>query len=481
MTTSPARSPQRQVSLIGAISILVGFVVGASIFVLVGPLAGQAGPGLPLAYAIACIPAVFACLYNIQLAGALPTTGANYVAGTRLISPAAGFVTTWMILIGACFGVPLLAVGFAAYLAQLVPGTPITLTAIAVVVLLGIANLLGLRFAAVVQAIMVALFMLALVIYIAGGVPNIDTARYSPLLPNGATGVLLAAVAAYYSFTGFTVITEVAGEVRNARRNVPLAIIISFFLVLIIYVGVTGVLTGTMSWQAAGESPAAVAESAATFFPDAVVTFITFGGLFASATTINAVLASLSRDILQLGRDGVFPAWFGRTHSKFDSPYGGILTLTGVSVVGVLLAFGIEQYALITVFAFLVIHLITATAVLRLPKLRPDLWQLSPFQFSPFWRWFTFLGMVITALLIIGFASYSDPVTGLVFLLCSALAIPYWMVRRRVLLKDGIDLDHSMRQFTADMTAELDLPAADSGDPAGTDDVSETDAPPARA
>lgn len=467
-TTASASPPRRQISLLGAVSILVGFVVGASIFILVGPLAGQVGPGLPLAYALACVPAVFACLYNVQLAGALPTTGANYVAGTRFISPAAGFVTTWMILVGACFGVPLLAVGFASYLAELVPGTPITLAAVAVVVLLGGANLLGLRFAAVVQVILVVLFMLALAIYVAGGIPQIDTARYSPPLPNGTSALLLAAIAAYYSFTGFTVITEVAGEVRDARRNVPRAIIISFLLVLAIYVGVTGVLTGTMDWQAAGESPAAVADSAATYLPDGVVTFISLGALFASATTINAVFTSLSRDVLQLGRDGVFPAWFGRTHEKSGSPYGGILTLTAVSVVGVLLAFGIERYALITVFAFLVIHLITATAVLRLPRLRPDLWERSPFQFTPFWRWFTYLGMVTLALGIFGYASYDDPVSGLVFLLCSAVAIPYWVMRRRTLLKRGIDLDDSMRRFTDDMSAELDLPS-EAADGSGTE------------
>lgn len=467
MATTASAPPRRQISLLGAVSILVGFVVGASIFVLVGPLAGQVGPGLPLAYALACVPAIFACLYNIQLAGALPTTGANYVAGTRFISPAAGFVTTWMILVGACFGVPLLAVGFAAYLAELVPGTPITLTAVAVVVLLGGANLLGLRVAAVVQTIMVALFLIALAIYIVGGIPQVDTARYSPLLPNGTSALLLTAIAAYYSFTGFTVITEVAGEVRDARRNVPRAIIISFLVVLAIYVGVTGVLTGTMDWQAAGESPAAVADSAATYLPDGVVTFISLGALFASATTINAVFTSLSRDILQLGRDGVFPAWFGRTGAKSGSPYGGILTLTAISVVGVLLAFGIEQYALITVFAFLVIHLITATAVIRLPKQRPDLWALSPFRFTPFWRWFTFVGMLALALLIFGYASYDDPVSALVFLLCSAIAIPYWMIRRRILLKRGIDLNHSMRQFTEDMSAELNL-RGEASDGSGT-------------
>lgn len=452
---------RRQISLLGAVGILVGFVVGASIFVLVGPLAGSVGPGLPFAYLLASVPTVFACLYNIQLAGALPTTAANYVAGTRFISPFAGFVTTWMILVGACFGVPLLAVGFASYLQQLVPGIPIIPTAVAVVVLLCMANLLGLRFATVVQAILVMVFLLALVLYIGAGVPHIDATQYQTLFPNGISALFLAAIAAYYSFTGFTVITEVAGEVRNARRNVPVAIIVSFLLVLAVYVGVTTVLTGTLDWRTAGESPAAVTASAATFLPAAATTFISFGALFASATTINAVLASLSRDVLQLARDQVFPAWLGKIHPRFGSPYGGILVLTGVSVVGVLLAFGIERYALITVFAFLVIHLVTATAVLRLPRVRPDVWQRSPFQFSAFWRWFTYAGVVVLSVLIFGFASYSDPATAVVFLVAGALAVPYWLARRRTLLRRGVDLNESMRRFTRDMADELALDHTD--------------------
>lgn len=316
------------------------------------------------------------------------------------------------------------------------------------------------------QAILVGVFLLALVLYIGAGIPHIDPSNYATLFPRGVTALLLTAIAAYYSFTGFTIITEVAGEVRNARRNVPVAIIIAFLLVVAVYAGVTTVLTGTLDWKQAAESPAAVAESAQTFLPNAAAVFISFGALFASATTINAVLASLSRDVLRLGRDQVFPAWLGRVHPRFGSPYGGVLLLAGVSIIGVLLAFEIQRYALITVFAFLVIHLITATAVLRLPKIRPDLWQRSPFQFSPFWRWFTYVGIVSLSVLIIVFASYSEPATGLVFLVAAAIAVPYWVARRRVLLRRGVDLRESMRVFTRDMADELDLdcPEADRTD-----------------
>src|SRR5699024_6750106 len=86
--TSPHRTrPKRRVNLIGATSTIVGFVIGASIFILPGPVAGIVGPGLPLAYLLAVIPAIFACLYLVQLGSVLPVTGSNYVVATRFGSP----------------------------------------------------------------------------------------------------------------------------------------------------------------------------------------------------------------------------------------------------------------------------------------------------------------------------------------------------------------------------------------------------------
>src|SRR5690625_3958537 len=78
VTTSTQTSSRRRVGLIGATSTIVGFVIGASIFILPGPVAGIVGPGLPAAYVFAVIPAALTCMYLVQLGAVLPVTGSNY-------------------------------------------------------------------------------------------------------------------------------------------------------------------------------------------------------------------------------------------------------------------------------------------------------------------------------------------------------------------------------------------------------------------
>ncbi len=83
---------RREISVLHAIMILVGYIIGSAIFILVGPLAGISGPGLFVAFGIAAPPAIFVCLYNTQLATVLPATGANYLVISRFVHPFAGWV-----------------------------------------------------------------------------------------------------------------------------------------------------------------------------------------------------------------------------------------------------------------------------------------------------------------------------------------------------------------------------------------------------
>ena len=90
MTEQKAEVMQRKVGLFEAVAMITGLVVGASIFVLVPTLVGMTGPSLFLAYALAAIPALFVVLFEVQLTGVLPVTGANFVTVTRVAGPAWG-------------------------------------------------------------------------------------------------------------------------------------------------------------------------------------------------------------------------------------------------------------------------------------------------------------------------------------------------------------------------------------------------------
>ena len=78
---------QRKVGLLQTIAMITGLVIGAGIFGMVPTITGMTGPSVYLAFLIACLPSLFVVLYEIQLTGTLPVTGANYVTVTRILSP----------------------------------------------------------------------------------------------------------------------------------------------------------------------------------------------------------------------------------------------------------------------------------------------------------------------------------------------------------------------------------------------------------
>ena len=90
--------------------------------------------------------------------------------------------------------------------------------------------------------------------------------------------MVATAVTAYFSYVGFTVNTEVSGEMQNPRRNIPRALVISFAFVVLLYVATAYVFTGVMHWQEAGQLGAALAQAAAWFLPPSMVTFAAGAG-----------------------------------------------------------------------------------------------------------------------------------------------------------------------------------------------------------
>lgn len=446
---------ERGISLPHAVALILGYVLGASIFLLIGPLAGGAGPALYLSYLIAAVPALWVCFYNIQLGAVMPTTGANYVAASRVLSPFAGFISNWAMLVAAFFGVPVLAWGFGVYLAEFIPAISPMAGAIGIVVLLGIVNLLGISVAAWVQSLMVLSFVAALVMFTVGGLPHINPEFQMPLFPNGFGAVIVTAISAYFSYIGFTVITEVAGEIQQPRRNIPRALAISFAAVLLLYMTTTYVFTGVLHWEEAGQSGAALAEAAATFLSPGLVSFIGVAALFAAATTIHGVLMTASRDVLMLGQDRILPAVFGRVHPRFRTPAAGVILLVVISIAGVSMGFTLDHYALLTVLGLMVVHMITATAVFVLPRRRPELWERASVKFSPAGRWVTWIGVLVMALFFLVIGAAEAPSGALLFVALMLGGIGYWYARKAYLAGRGINLEEQMSTFSAEMEQEL--------------------------
>jgi APA family basic amino acid/polyamine antiporter len=431
---------KRGLGLGGAISILMGYVIGASIFILIGPIAFKTGPALWVTYLIASVPAIFMCCTSAQIGSTLPVAGANYVLVSRTMGPFWGFMTVWTIMITTLIGIPLVAYGFAEYLGFFIPGLPPMGTAIAVTLLFGIVNIIGISLTGWVQNLMVIIMMLALAIFSIVGVFHVNPENIMPLMPNGFSPVVMAAIPAYFSFVGFMVLAELGEEIRKPSKNIPLAILISFFAVLVAYLLTTFVLTGILPYTSLETTKAAVAVAAKTFLPFWVVAFISIVAILAAFTTVNGILATSPRELFALGRDKIMPGWFATTSKALKTPWISISVVTLLGVIGILLGQSIEKYAFITVMGVMVFSLLIGVGSLRVRKKLPDHYKRAAFTLKGFWYWFFPVGVIFFAVVYILLGFVEDPLSVGIFMGAIVIGALLFLERRWRLMRSGVNM-----------------------------------------
>ncbi len=453
-----AQKLQRNLSLPGAVATITGLVVGPSLFVLLPTLAGMTGPSLWMAAAVSAIPAIFCILYVIQLGSAVPVTGCHYVTITRWISPLAGWVGSLCGAIAIVVTNCIVAWGFAAYIGAYVPGVPLLAWAIAIVLIFGLINYLGIRLVGWSQLAMMAIFILAILLFGIGGTVNANPEFLTPLFPKGMEGFIIVCIIVTFLWTGFLGLAEVGGEIINPRRNIPRALIISFFIVLALYILQPFALVATMLWSEAGEiGKAAILEAASRFLPSGAVMFIALGGIMAMLTTINALILIAARDLTAWGRDGMIPTVFSHINRRFSTPDVALLTTTVLSLIGVSFAATLDKYATAGVLALMIVQILGATVTWLLPKRAPDVFKKAVFKFSPFWRWFTWIGCLVLFGLIFLFGLMIDMTLGLIFVGVIAAGLIYWFARKAYLKGRGIDLDKQLKKITGATLEELEV------------------------
>lgn len=449
---------RRTIGLGGAVATLVGYVIGASVFVLPGTLAARAGPAVVVAYAGAGLLALLAALVAAQIGSALHVSGATYVAISRTRSPLAGFLQVWTLLAAVTVGVPLVAFGFADYLAVFAP-FPRLATAIAVTLVLGLANLLPARAVARVQAVLVVPLVAALALVGLGGLRAVRPELLVPFAPAGWGPVAAAVVPASFSFAGLMMIAELSEEVVDPGRTIPRALAVSFAIVLVAYLAIALVVPGVLPWRSLAGEPAPVARAAAVFLPAWLAPVVPVGALLAAATSINAMLLAQSRDVFALARDRVLPAWLAHVAPGRAIPARAVVGVTLLGTVGTLAGASLEAYAAVAVFGVLVMQALAGVALRQLPAAFPAESSSAPFRLGRAGRAASGLALTLTscAVGVVGAVAY--PRAALVFAGLTALGALYYRSRRQWLAARGISLDDCLRaSVTAGAVASPSTP-----------------------
>ncbi len=424
--------------------IAIGFMIGGGVFVFTGIVLRITGPFLPLAYGLAVIPVFISMMPLAMLGSTIPVTGANYRYPSRMVSPGLAFVGVWVYALASFFGqIPLYALTCGHYAKSVLPGISPILFAAILVTFFYVINLLGIKLAAQIQALLVLILISALIYYIYRGSLTIDTKHFSGIFEKGAGNLMLGVALLTFTYFGANGIIELGGEIINPGRVIPRAFFVAFPIVTIIYAGVAFVTVGAVSCQTLeGVKEPLIHVSHFTCGTGGSLFFILGGAILALTTTLNALFIVGTKSLLMIVEDGILPAFLGKTNRRFGTPHILLTVIWLLSLVGIISGLPLEILASYAALGGLIIFFPIQLASLRLPRLYPEEYSRSTFVLKGFWRWFcpmTGIAMVIFFSLIM-LVDLKTPVRIGFFLLFLVSGILYYWFRKGFLRSRGIDL-----------------------------------------
>lgn len=355
---------KRQLNLLDALSIGLGAIIGAGIFVLVGTAAGLAGPAVLLAVILSSISATFTALSFAELGSALPKAGGIYEYGRTLIHPLVGFIMGWMWVSGNIVLGATASQGFGYYLSALVPQVDYRVAAATLVVAVTVVNLMGAKLSASVNNVLVAVKVAALLFLVSVGFSRINPGNFHPFAPRGLAPILEATALFYFAYIGFPRVAMIAEEVVEPERNIPRAIILALWISAALYLLVTATAVGVAGWQLLSQSHAPLEDVARLIGYSWIVGV---GGLFATLSVVLTSVMGQSRVFFAMARNGEIPEALSWVHPKLGTPVYTIL-LSGSIMFFLVLTVDITGLAMVTSFLVLLTHTLTNIADIVLCK-----------------------------------------------------------------------------------------------------------------
>ena len=357
---------QRVLGLKDAVGVGLGAIIGAGIFVVTGVAAGVAGPAFLVGLMIAGAVASFNGLSSAQLAAVYPQSGGTYEYGYRLLNPAMGFSAGWMFLLSKLSAAGIVAIGFGSYFHQLVPAFSPMVYSVAAIVLLTIANLLGIKKAGTVNVAIVLVTLLSLIFFVFSGLGSVDTNNFTPFAPFGALGIAEAAAILFFAFTGYARIATLAEEVVAPEKTIPRAVIITILTAIVLYAAVSFVAVGVLGAEGMAESRSPLQMAAGNMTTPGIGLVITLGAATAMLGVLLSQILGISRMLLAMGRRNDLPGFFEKIHPSTSVPHLGILFTSGV-ILAITLLGSFEFVVRSATFTILLYYSITNLAAMKQP------------------------------------------------------------------------------------------------------------------
>ncbi|WP_068181980.1 amino acid permease [Mycobacterium sp. UM_CSW] len=410
-TDEPETRLRRELTWWDLVVFGVAVVIGAGIFTVTASTTGDiTGPAIWISFVIAAVTCALAALCYAEFASTLPVAGSAYTFSYATFGEFLAWIIGWNLVLELAIGAAVVSKGWSSYLGNVFGfaggtvqlgsvnldwGALLIVAVVATLVALG--TKLSSRFSAVVTGIKVSVVIFVVLV----GVFYIKRSNYSPFIPKpeaghessginqsvlslltgahsshyGLYGVLAGASIVFFAFIGFDIVATMAEETKKPQRDVPRGILASLAIVTVLYVAVSVVLSGMVSYTqlktVPGHKPANLATAFAANGIDWASKIIAVGALAGLTTVVMVLVLGQCRVLFAMARDGLLPRSLAKTGAR-GTPVR-ITVLVAVVIAATASVFPIakleEMVNVGTLFAFVLV----SAGVMVLRRTRPDL------------------------------------------------------------------------------------------------------------
>lgn len=372
----------RALGLTGAVALIVGNMVGTSIYTLPASLAQTAGPASILAWLITALGYLFIALVYARLGPLFPRTGGPYHYAREAFGDYAGFLSTWAYWFSATVGNAAIALGVVGYLEGLLPegfGGGWKTFALAQLCLwtLTLVNIVGVRESARLQIVLMFANVIPLLGITALAAGSFDRTHFEPFAPQGFASIPAACALIVWAYSGIESASVPAEEVRHPERTIRRSTLIGYALGTLVFLSTALVTAGVVPNQELAQSARPLALMAERGVGHWAGTWIAWAAAIAGLATLNGWILMAGRIPVAAAQDGLFFAGLGRVHPRLGTPVTGLLIGSGIASVALLLALhdslldAFNSIVALAVLTTLLPHLFAAAAQLHLARLDP--------------------------------------------------------------------------------------------------------------
>jgi len=351
-----------------------------------------AGPAVSLSFLVAALACAFAALCYAELASMIPVSGSAYTFAYATLGEIFAWVLGWDLILEYAVSNMAVAVGFSAYLKDLVQsltgfelphaltepifqggrvtGAWFNVPALVVLLVLTWVLVRGVKESAETNNVMVGIKLLAILIFVFGASSAVQPSNWQPFMPNGFPGVLTGAALVFFTYIGFDSVSTAAEECKRPQRDLPIGIIASLGVCTVLYIAVAVVLTGIGDYRQMNNAAPVVNALHALGYIN-IRRWVGAGAVVGMLSSLLVFQYGQARVWFAMSRDGLLPKLFSKVHPQHRTPY----VSTWIAGLAVGIPAGIWDIGTFadlsnigTLFAFMVV----SAGVLVLRKKQPE-------------------------------------------------------------------------------------------------------------